>query len=115
MSDLVVARLRTAVPVVWGAVVAWLLTSLPAIPESVGAWLDGDAVRGAVITAVIMAWYAIWNKYSSKVPDWLVTIVLGSAKTPTYTTGTATEYVSDVTGEEMTHVVTDSGEMHVAK
>lgn len=85
MNDLITARLRTVVPAAWGFLVAWLLTNIPALPDAIVEWLNGAAVEGVITTAVILGWYWLWNKYSSKVPNWLITLVLGSVKTPSYT------------------------------
>ena len=79
------AILRTVVPALWGAVIAWLIGVLPILSP-----LEND-LRGLtdvalpVITAVIIgAWYALWRWLEPRLPDWLTRAVLGSAKTPFY-------------------------------
>lgn len=77
--------LRTLVPALWGALVAWLIGVVPALAphEADLNSLAGLAVPiiGAVITG---AWYAFWRCLQPRLPAWLVRAVLGSAKTPTY-------------------------------
>jgi hypothetical protein len=85
LSDRVVATLRTAVPALWGTVVAWLLARLvgvlpPDLADPLAAALGSDVV----VALVIAAWYALWRWAEPHVPAWLVRVVLGSARTPAY-------------------------------
>jgi len=107
MSDKVTAWLRTVVPAAWGSFILWLVTQIPAIPDSVENWLNSDSVKIGVATAVIGLWYWVWRKYESKVPAWLITIVMGSPKTPSYSESTVT-----VSPEGIAHVVTPTTEQH---
>ena len=77
--------LRTLVPALWGSGIAWLIGVLP-ILAPLEADLRGLAdVLLPIITAVIIgAWYAFWRWAEPRLPDWLTVAVLGSAKTPTY-------------------------------
>lgn len=84
-SDYVVSVLRTVVPVLWGALIAYLVTLVPAVagvldPATVVGW--GPAVAG-LATAV---WYALMRKIEPYLPAWLTVLVLGSNKTPIYQT-----------------------------
>lgn len=84
MSDRLTAWIRSAVPAGWSAVVAWL----------VGLGLPSDLVQplgslGAVVLVPLAyaAVYAVarWVEAQSWTPKWLVTLLLGVARTPTYT------------------------------
>jgi hypothetical protein len=77
--------LRTLVPALWGSLIAWLIGVLP-ILAPLEAVLNGLAESALpIITSVIIgAWYAFWRWLEPKLPDWLTTSVLGSAKTPHY-------------------------------
>lgn len=91
MSDLVVSLLRTAVPTAWGVLITWLLTVvtwLPSLLDTLGVDPLSAEVRSAVTGLVLVGWYALWRKLEPVVPAWLVTIVLGMAKAPTYSTPT---------------------------
>lgn len=89
MSDFIVSVLRTAVPVAWGSLIAWLLGAvawLPGLLTAVGVDPTSDAAVGFVTSLVIVGWYALWRKVEPLIPAWLVTLVLGAAKAPTYST-----------------------------
>lgn len=79
------ALLRTIVPALWGAAIAWLIGVLP-ILAPLEADLKGLAdIALPIITAVIIGgWYAFWRWLEPRMPDWLTRAVLGSAKTPRY-------------------------------
>lgn len=85
LSDRAVSYLRTIVPTVWGALV---VTVLPYLPGAVGATfadvLSSELVLTLVVTVAIAAWYWLWRRLERHVPDWLVRLVLGSARTPGY-------------------------------
>lgn len=90
LSDRAVATLRTAVPALWGTLVAALLGvlagHLPAdVHATVASLLGSDVVLAVVVSSVIAAWYWLWRRVEHRLPLWLVRAVLGSAKTPTYT------------------------------
>jgi len=122
MSDIVTARLRTIVPVVWGYLVAWLLIHVTNLPDTVVSWLNDDAIKGLITTGVILAWYWLWNKYKDHVPDWLITVVIGSPKTPNYNPDPVTVGIQSVTpitlvdGDPAVHVALTNGveEIHDA-
>jgi hypothetical protein len=81
MSDKIVAWLRTVLPGVWAALVAYLATlGLPTWVTD----LLGDAseqVVGVVILAVVYPFLTWLEDY---LPNWLSRLFTGSAKTPTY-------------------------------
>jgi len=89
LSDRAVATLRTAVPALWGTLVTVLLGALAGhLPDDVHTALAGvlgsDVVLAAIVAVVIAAWYAGWRRLEPHVPLWLVRLVLGSARTPSY-------------------------------
>lgn len=88
MSDVVVSWIRTAVPSIWGAAVAWALSAvdwLPGVLEFLHLDPQDPAVTAGVVVVAIAAWHAVWRKVEPHVPDWLSRIALGSSKQPTYT------------------------------
>ena len=83
VSDYVTSVIRTAVPVLWGALITYLITLVPTVAHVV----DPANVVGlgpAVAAVVAAAWYALMRKIEPSLPAWLTVIVLGSNKTPTY-------------------------------
>lgn len=89
LSDRVVSLLRTAVPSLWGSLVAWAAVALTGyLPEGVTAAvidaLSSPYALSVVMAASIAAWYAAWRWMEPHLPSWLVRIALGSAQTPTY-------------------------------
>jgi len=79
------AYLRTIVPSLWGSLIAWLVLQVPQIPDNVHVWLVTPLVVSAVVSAVIVAWYAFWRWLEPRMAPWLTRIVLGSNLTPSYT------------------------------
>ncbi|WP_029289146.1 hypothetical protein [Cellulomonas sp. HZM] len=89
LSDRAVSILRTAVPALWGSLVAAVLAALaPHLPATVydalADALSSDVTRALVVAVVIAAWYALWRRLEPHTPDWLTRLVLGSARTPGY-------------------------------
>jgi len=89
LSDRVVALLRTAIPALWGTVVAWALARLAGVlptdlADTLGSALQSEAAVAFVVLAAITAWYALWRWAEPHVPAWLVRLALGSARTPVY-------------------------------
>lgn len=81
MSDRLISWLRTVVPGLWSALVAWLVTlGLPAVVADALSGL-GDKVVVAVVLAAV---YAALRWLEPRMPAWLVRILLGSAQTPKY-------------------------------
>jgi len=100
LSELAVATLRTAVPALWGTLVAALLGVLAGhLPDEVTDALAGvlasDMVLGLVVTLVIALWYWLWRRIEQHLPLWLVRLVLGSARTPVYALTPAAAVLTD--------------------
>lgn len=81
MSDRLVAWLRTVVPVAWSALVAWLI-SLGAPAYLTDAL--GDAGELLVVLIVVGVVYPLARSAETHLPAWLTRVLLGSAKSPTY-------------------------------
>ncbi|GEA79925.1 hypothetical protein [Cellulomonas uda] len=101
LSELAVATLRTAVPALWGTLVAALLAVLAGhLPDDVTDALAGvlasDVVLGLVVTLVIALWYWLWRRVEQHLPLWLVRLVLGSARTPVYALTPADAVLTEV-------------------
>lgn len=114
LSDRAVALLRTAVPGLWAALVTTLLRiTSPHLPGDVGAAL-ADLLRSElavtfVVVLVLALWYWLWRKVERLVPDWLVRLVLGSARTPGY--GLPATVVELADGTAVTGVLPVSAEV----
>ncbi len=77
--------LRTIVPALWGSVIGWLLSIVPALEPVREQLLGlGDLATPIIGAVLIGAWFAFWRWLQPRLPDWLVRILLGSAKTPVY-------------------------------
>lgn len=81
MNDKVTSWVRTVVPTLWSALIAWAV--LQGLPASFGDLLGG-LVEPVVVPAVLAAVYAAIRKVEPHLPDWLTVLLLGSAKPPTY-------------------------------
>lgn len=81
MSDRLVAWVRTVVPTLWSAVVAWLVSLglPPAITEAIAGL--GDVL---VVPVVLGAVYALLRWLEPRLPAWLAVLLLGSPRTPVY-------------------------------
>lgn len=112
LSDRAVALLRTAVPGLWAALVTTLLRIIsPHLPGEVGIAL-ADLLRSElavtfVVVLVLALWYWLWRKVEPLVPDWLVRLVLGSARTPWYGLPAAIVEADDVLTAEEAALVAD--------
>lgn len=82
MSDTVTAWLRTVVPTLWSAAVAWLLVQIPALHPLAGTL--GGIGTAVLVPVVLAAWKWLWARIEPSIPAWLVQLLLGSARTPTY-------------------------------
>lgn len=88
MSDAITAWLRTIVPTVWSAALAWLILRIPALaPVADQLGMLGDLV---LVPLVLAAWKSLGSAVEAYLPPWLTRLLLGSNKTPTYTPLTAT-------------------------
>jgi|GEM_PF-1058149 len=94
LSDRAVATLRTAVPAAWGTLVAYLLGLLAGhLPDDLHAALSNmlasPAASALAVSVVIAAWYWVSRHLEGHVPAWLVRLMLGSARTPSYASVTS--------------------------
>jgi hypothetical protein len=81
MSDRLTAWVRTVVPALWSALVAWLVSlGLPPAVTNAAAGL----VEILVVPVALGAVYAALRWLEKRVPPWLAVVLLGSAKTPIY-------------------------------
>ncbi|WP_457948326.1 hypothetical protein ACTAQI_20385 [Pseudarthrobacter sp. alpha12b] len=90
MSQFLTAVLRTVIPSLWGSFITWAVLLLPVLAPLQDYLLSQSdvvttAVTSAVTAVVIGAWYATWRWLQPRLPVWLARAVLGSAKTPSYT------------------------------
>lgn len=114
LSDRAVSYLRTIIPGLWAALVTTILRVLsPHLPGDVGTAL-ADLLRSElaltlVVVLVLALWYWLWRKVEPLVPDWLVRLVLGSARTPVY--GLQAAVVELVDGTAVTGVLPVSAEV----
>lgn len=88
-SDKVVAWLRTAVPIGWGALVAFLLSRFPAVHDL----LVNPAVTMVVTGLVVTGWYSLWKWLEPRIPAWMARFVLGYDVPPVYFTGALSDEV----------------------
>lgn len=89
IGDRGVSYLRTAVPVIWGSIIATVLRLVsPHLPTDVGTalagWLGSELALTLVTAIVIAAWYWVWRRLEPRIPDWLIRLALGSARPPVY-------------------------------
>ncbi|UJP39317.1 hypothetical protein [Cellulomonas palmilytica] len=116
LSELAVATLRTAVPALWGTLVAALLAVLAGhlpdnIADALADVLASDVVLGLVVTLVIALWYWVWRRLERHLPLWLVRIVLGSVRTPVYALTPADAVLAEVAEVEQ---LSDEGQAAIA-
>lgn len=102
LSDRAVSYLRTIVPVLWGSIVATILRVIsPHLPGEVGQaladFLASELALSLVTAAGIAGWYWVWRRLERRIPDWLVRLVLGSARTPGYSLPAAVVQLDDGT------------------
>lgn len=102
LSDRTVALLRTAVPGLWAAIVTTILRLVsPLLPGDAGtalaALLRSELALTLVVALVLALWYWLWRRVEHLVPDWLVRLVLGSARTPGYSLPAAVVETGDGT------------------
>ncbi|RJQ84802.1 hypothetical protein D5S19_16075 [Amycolatopsis panacis] len=76
--------LRTVVPGIWAAIVAWLVTL--GLPASATDWLSGLGNQVLVPLALALV-YALLRGLEPAMPPWLTRLLLGSNRPPTYAPG----------------------------
>lgn len=88
MTDRLTSWVRTNVPALWAALIAWLIKL--GLPESFGDALGGlsDVLIVPVVLAVV---YAVIRWLEARLPAWLSRILMGSARTPAYSAPAGTK------------------------
>ncbi len=81
MTNKLTSWVRTVVPTLWSALIAWLITL--GLPESFGDALGGlsDTV---IVPAVLAAVYAAIRWVEPRIPPWLSAVLIGSPRQPEY-------------------------------
>ncbi|MFJ3957687.1 hypothetical protein [Arthrobacter sp. NPDC090010] len=106
--------LRTLVPYFWGIVVTWLLSILPVLEPLRDDLLAQAPVLVLVIGSVMSGlWYVLWEWLRPRLPDWLVRILMGSAKGPVYLARHAASADTQETPTLVDH--SESGARHLAR
>jgi len=82
MSDQLTSWLRTVVPGLWAALIAWLVSL--GLPDSVVAAMSGLGTT-AIVPLVLAGVYAMLRSLEPRLPPWLTVVLLGSNRPPTYT------------------------------
>lgn len=122
LSDAAIARIKTAVPAWWGAVVTWLLLQLAAhLPAEVlgplSDLLTSAPAQALVVAVATLLWHWLWGWLGRLVPDWVLRLAVGSTQTAVYP-GTAGAREFDelleekaragLGGDRLAHPLTDS-------
>lgn len=81
MRDLVTSWVRTVVPGLWAALVAWLVSL--GLPEAYGDVLGGMADE-LLVPLALAAVYGAIRWLEPRVPAWLARLLVGSEKQPSY-------------------------------
>ncbi len=81
-SDRLTSWLRTVVPGLWAALVAWAVARW-GLPDYVSGWLYGAGAQ-LVVPAVLALTYAGLRWLEPRLPDWATRLLLGSARPPAY-------------------------------
>jgi hypothetical protein len=81
MSDQLTSWVRTVVPGLWAALVAWLISL--GLPDSFTSTVSGLG-NAVVMPVVLAALYAALRGLEHKMPPWLTVLLLGSNRPPAY-------------------------------
>lgn len=81
MSDRLTAWVRTVVPTIWAALVAWLISR--GVPEVVTT-AAGGLVEPLLVPLALAAVYAGLRWLEPRLPVWLAVVLIGSPRQPTY-------------------------------
>jgi hypothetical protein len=91
MPPIVTSILRTAVPVVWAALITYLVEKLglPPVLSGILVGLDPEVLTLALVSVLTTVWYAAarWLESQTWWPMLLRRLALGSAQTPEYDRG----------------------------
>lgn len=79
--DYSLSWLRTTVPVLWGALLAFLATRFPALHALVS---DNPHAYLLFEGFLTVAWYSLWRAVEKRLPAWLTTFLLGANPQPMY-------------------------------
>lgn len=82
MSDKVTAWLRTVVPTLWSAGLAWLLVHLSVLHSLAGPL--GGLGTLVMVPVVLAGWKWLLATVGPRLPVWLQRLLNGSARMPTY-------------------------------
>lgn len=82
MSDRLTSLVRTAVPTLWSALVAWVVAKF-GLSGALAGILAGLGEQ-LVVPAVLAVVYAVLRWVEPRLPNWLTRILLGSARPPRY-------------------------------
>lgn len=81
MSDLLTSWVRTIVPALWSALIAWLISL--GLPEAITNALAGIGEQ-VLVPIVLAGVYALLRWLEPKLPPWLAKLFFGSSRPPTY-------------------------------
>lgn len=81
MSDKLTAWVRTVVPTLWSALIAWAISR--GVPEGVTSAVSG-LVEPLLVPVALGAVYAGLRWLEPRLPTWLAVVLIGSPKQPTY-------------------------------
>lgn len=81
MSDLLTSWVRTIVPALWAALIAWLISL--GLPEVITTALAGIGQQ-VLVPIVLAGVYALLRWLEPKLPPWLARLFFGSRRSPTY-------------------------------
>ncbi|GAB3437535.1 hypothetical protein [Actinophytocola sediminis] len=93
MSDRLVAWVRTVVPALWAALVAWLVSLglPPAVTDAAAGLVDV-----LVVPVVLAAVYAAVRWVEPRLPSWLAVVLLGSIRVPVYALPQRRQHAAEV-------------------
>lgn len=79
--DYSLSWLRTTIPVLWGALLAFLATRFPAVHGLVADNPHAYLLFEGVLTVI---WYSLWRAVEKHLPAWLTTLLMGANPQPVY-------------------------------
>jgi hypothetical protein len=81
MSDPLTSWVRTVVPGLWSALIAWLISL--GLPDAITSALSGLGTT-VIVPVALGGIYAALRGLESKMPPWLTVVLLGSNRPPNY-------------------------------
>jgi hypothetical protein len=82
MSDPLTSWVRTVVPGLWSAVIAWLISL--GLPDAITSALSGLGTT-VIVPIALGGIYAALRGLEARTPPWLTVVLLGSNRPPSYT------------------------------